>query len=324
MTAPLTQTEKESILTLCLMAAFADGGKSEVERAELKRIAENFPESDVNLAALYHRVLLRQVSTAQTAQALTNAEARQLAYEMAVCVCEADDVLNEPEKQFLAELRSELQLNTAETARIEQQANNLAVEPLAEPASTMPPLIATAPAAAHATVASPEVDKMILNYAILNGALELLPDSLATMAIIPLQMKMVYRIGKAHGYELDRGHIKELLGVAGAGLTSQVVEGYARKLLGGLLSKLGGGMVKSVGKQVASSAMSFATTWALGRLAHQYYAGGRTLSAIELRQLFSSLTEQARGLHGNYASAIREKAGSLNLSQLLPLIRGQQ
>ena len=324
MTAPFTQTEKESILTLCLMAAFADGGKSEVERAELKRIAENFPESEVNLAALYHRVLLRQVSTAQTAQALTNAEARQLAYEMAVCVCEADDVLNEPEKQFLAELRRGLRLDTAETTRIEQQANNLAVEPLAEPASTMPPLIATAPAAAQATVASPEVDKMILNYSILNGALELLPDSLATMAIIPLQMKMVYRIGKAHGYELDRGHIKELLGVAGVGLTSQVVEGYARKLLGGLLGKLGGGMVKSVGKQVASSAMSFATTWALGRLAQQYYAGGRTLSAIELRQLFGSLTEQARGLHGTYASAIREKAGSLNLTQLLPIIRGQQ
>jgi hypothetical protein len=91
-----------------------------------------------------------------------------------------------------------------------------------------------------------------------------------------------------------------------------------------LLGKVGGGMVKSVGRQVAGSAMSFATTWALGKMAAQYYAGGRKLSAIELRQLFGSLTDQARGLHGNYASAIREKAGSLNLTQLLPLIRGQQ
>ncbi len=324
MIEPLTQTERESVLTLCLMAAFADGDKNEAERAELKRVAENFPESDVNLAALYHRVLMRQVSAGQAARLLTAPETRQLAYEMAVCVCEADDLLHEREKKFLAELRRELRLNTAETARIEQQADILAVEPLADPASTTPPVIATAPAAANSTVASPEVDKMILNYAILNGALELLPESLATMAIIPLQMKMVYRIGKVHGFELDRGHIKELLGVAGVGLTSQVVEGYARKLLGGLLGRVGGGMVKSVGKQVASSAMSFATTWALGRLAHQYYAGGRKLSAIELRQLFGSLTEQARGLHGNYTSAIREKAGSVNLSQLLPLIRGQQ
>lgn len=258
MSPELSQTEKESILTLCLMAAFADGGKSDVERTELKRIAENFPESDVNLAALYHRVLLRQVSTAQTAEALAKAEARQLAYEMAVCVCEADDVLNESEKQFLAGLRRELRLNPAETARIEQEAGTLATEPLAEPMSSTPPVIAAVPAVANSAVVSPEVDKMILNYAILNGALELLPESVATMAIIPLQMKMVYRVGKAHGYELDRGHIKDLLGVAGVGLTSQVMEGYARKLLGGLLGKVGGGMAKSFGNQVTSSARSFA------------------------------------------------------------------
>ncbi len=97
-----------------------------------------------------------------------------------------------------------------------------------------------------------------------------------------------------------------------------------RKLLGGLLGKVGGGMVKSVGKQVAGSAMSFATTWALGKMAVQYYAGGRKLSAIEMRQLFGSLTEQARSLHGSYANAIRDRAGSLNLAQLLPIIRGQQ
>lgn len=323
MTVPPAETEKEAILTISLMAAFADGGKSEVERAALKRIAENFPDSGVNLAALYHRVLLRQVSLAQAAQALSTHSTRQLAYEMAVCVCESDDSPNEPERRFLADLRRELRLDAAETARIEQDADLLAVEPLAEPASVTPPALPALPAAAATAIASPDVDKMILNYAILNGALELLPDSLATMAIVPLQMKMVYRIGRAHGHELDRGHIKELLGVAGLGLTSQVVEGYARKLLGRLLGKAGGGIAKSVGRQVAGSAMSFASTWALGRLANQYYSGGRTLSSIELRQLFGSLTEQARGLHGQYAGAIQEKAGSLNLSQLLPLIRGR-
>jgi len=106
-------------------------------------------------------------------------------------------------------------------------------------------------------------------------------------------------------------------------LTSQVLEGYARKLLGGLLGKIGGGMVKSVGKQVTSSAMSFATTWALGKLANQYYSAGRKLSVSELRSLFGSLTEQARGFHANHVNAIRDKAGSLNLSQILPLVRGQ-
>lgn len=318
----MNRNEQESILTLCLLAAFADGGQSDVERAELKRIAESLPNGEIQPVALYHRVLLGQANVESAAAALTSAPLRQLAYEMAVCVCEADDALSEHEKNFLAQLRRELRLEAAATATIETQADQLTTEPLAAP----PVIAATAGATATtvSTVVGADLEKMILNYAILNGALELLPETLATMAIISLQMKMVYRIGKAHGYELDRGHIKDLLATAGVGLTSQVVEGYARKLLGGLLGKVGGGMVRSLGKQVASSAMSFATTWALGKLAVQYYAGGRKLSAIEMRQLFGSLTEQARGLHGSYANAIRDQAGSLNLTQLLPLIRGQQ
>ncbi|MCC6819783.1 MAG: DUF533 domain-containing protein [Verrucomicrobia subdivision 3 bacterium] len=311
----MNPTEKESILTLALMAGFADGVKNDAERAELKRIAQSLPQDVVQPAALYQRVLLKQVTLMQAAASLHTPELRQLAYEMAVCVCDADGAQTDAEKAFLANLHRELQLDPAATAPFERSADALAAEPLAAGAV----VAASAPRPA----ADAELDRMILNYAILNGALELMPESLATMAIIPLQMKMVYRIGKHHGHELDRGHIKELAATAGLGLTSQVVEGYARKLLGGLLGKVGGGMGKSVGKQVASSAMSFASTWALGKMAGQYYSGGRKLSAIEMRQLFTSLTGQARDLHANYASAIRDKAGSLNLTQLLPIIRGQ-
>lgn len=311
----MTTVEQEAILTLALMAAFADGAKHDTERAELKRIAESLPHAEVKPAALYQRVLLKQVTPAQAAAALPSPELRHLAYEMAVCVCDADGAQSDAEKSFLAELRRELKLAEAAADNVDRAAEAIAVEPLADPA--VPPVIPT-PSAVDA-----QVDKMVLNYAILNGALELLPESLATMAIVPLQMKMVYRVGKSYGHELGRGHIKELLAAAGVGLTSQVVEGYARKLLGGLLGKVGGGIGKTVGKQTASSVMSFATTWALGRLAQQYYSGGRKLSAIELRSLFGSLTEQARSLHSRYAGDIQQKAGSVNVSQLLPLIRGQ-
>jgi uncharacterized protein (DUF697 family) len=164
---------------------------------------------------------------------------------------------------------------------------------------------------------------MILNYAILNGALELLPDSLATMAIVPLQMKMVYGIGKASGHELDRGHIKELLAAAGVGITSQVVEGYARKLIGGLAAKFfGGGVVRGLTNQLTSSAMSFATTYALGQLARRYYTEGRKLSTAQLKETFSALLGEAKSLHPRHANEIQQKAGQVNVSQLLPLIRG--
>lgn len=43
----MTPVEQESILTLALMAAFADGAKHDTERAELKRLAERLPHADV-------------------------------------------------------------------------------------------------------------------------------------------------------------------------------------------------------------------------------------------------------------------------------------
>jgi uncharacterized protein (DUF697 family)/tellurite resistance protein len=318
----LTKSEQEALLTISLMAAFADGGKSEVERAEVKRIAEGLSELALNPSALYQRVLLRQMTAREAAAPLKGKELRQLAYEMAVCVCEADELLNDAEKIFLAELRGVLQLEDQNVDVFQQHADAVAQAPLqvSERAVTaLPPVLA-----GSGGPVDHEIDRMVLNAAMVNGALELLPDSLATMAIVPLQMNLVYRIGKRYGYELDRRHITELLGAAGLGLTSQVVEGFARKLLAGLLGRVAGGLGRGVGRQVASSAMTFASTYALGQMAQRYYAGGRQFSAAQLKELFASLSGQARSLHDRYAQEIQQRASQLNVSQLVDLVRGQR
>ena len=70
MTSELTRPEQEALLTLALMAAFADGGKSDIERAEVKRIAESLPDEAINQAALYQRVLLRQTTISEAVAAI--------------------------------------------------------------------------------------------------------------------------------------------------------------------------------------------------------------------------------------------------------------
>lgn len=316
-TSPTLQ-EQDALLTIALMAAFADGGKSDVERAEIKRILAGLSGDSLNPSAIFQRVLLRQTTLAGEAARLPSPELRQLAYEMALCVCEADDVLNDAERSFLAEAQRELHLDGQKVLAIQHQADGLALSPLAPMAAALTP---PPPCSSSGDGSNSEVDRMVLHYAILNGALELLPESLATMAIVPLQMKMVYRVGKRYGYELDRSHITELIGAAGVGLTSQVVEGFARKLLGGLLGKVAGSMGRRAGDQLAGSAMSFASTYALGQVAQRYYGGGRQLSAAQLRELFGSLTAQARSLHGSYAGEIQKRAANLNLAQLLQLVK---
>jgi uncharacterized protein (DUF697 family)/tellurite resistance protein len=324
----MTETEQKAVLTVCLMAAFADG-PDERERAQIKRIADSLaPGSALNLAALYQDVLLKRRTLEQVAAEFTTPEVGQLAYEMAVCVCDADGAASAAESAFLERLRAALRLETTQARAFADQAAAVVSVPLAEVVSVPQTGVAGVPLAQPEVlpperIDTAELDKMILNYSILNGALELLPQSLASMAIIPLQMKMVYRVGKIYGYELDRGHIKDLLATLGVGLTGQYVEQIGRKLIGGLLKAVGGGLLGGLGSVATGAGFSFATTYALGQVAKQYYAGGRRIDAAQLKQVFASMFEQAKGLQGRYATQIEQKARTIDVNQIVSMVREQ-
>jgi uncharacterized protein (DUF697 family)/tellurite resistance protein len=308
--------QKRAIMAVCLLAAFADGSKSELEHEQIKRIAASLaPEAGFDLPALYQEVLLRRVTAASAARDVQSDEMRQLAYEMAVCVCDADGARQHGEAAFLESLREALGLDAGPAQAFAQQADHVAAAPFAAPAST---------AASRA-----QIDSMVLNYSILNGALELLPQSLASMAILPLQTKMVYRIGKAHGYELDSGHIRDFAATLGVGFTGQYVEQFGRKLVGGLLGQLAGGLggkklkglLKTVGGTATGIAFSFATTYALGMVAAEYYAGGRNMSMEVLQRAFAGMFERGRSLQAQYAGQIQARASSLDAGEVLRLVR---
>ena len=308
--------EQEAVLTIALLAAFADGSKDDREREEIKRIAESLSGElgAPQLSQLYQSVLLKRVNVAQAATALTDPTHRQLAYEMAVCVCDADAVASEAEQNFLRELKAALGLDSKQTAVVEREAAALAEAPL-------PDAQPIGGSVKQATMSDAELDKYILNHSIVNGAIELLPQSLATMAIIPLQIKLVYRIGQAYGHQLDKGHIREFLATAGVGLTSQYVEQFGRKLLGGLLGSVAGGLGRGLGRVGAGAAFSFATTYALGQLAKRYYAGGRQMNSALIQQTYQSLLGQAKQLQGQYSPEIEQKARTLDAGQVMQMVR---
>jgi uncharacterized protein (DUF697 family)/tellurite resistance protein len=318
-------SEIEAVGAICVLAAMADGTMDERERSQVRAAFEGLGDGEAAraLASAYRRAMLGQTSVESESKALSNMDLRRYAFEMAVAVCDADGRHNDPEKRFLECLRSALGLNPAESAEVLAEAD--ALVDLGLPATGQS---ATGAAAATAAPANPaqnpseEVDASILRYSILNGALELLPQGLATMAIVPLQMRMVYAVGKSYGVSLDRGHVKELIATVGVGMTSQVVENIARDLLGGLAKRLLG---KTAGKVVAAStgvAMSFATTYALGQVAKQYYSGGRKLSAVDLRAVFSREVERAKGLYAQHRPKIEETARTVDPRKILSLVRG--
>ncbi len=314
----MNPAQQKSILTIALLAAFTDGNKHDRERDQIGRLAESLADqgNGPELSRLYQDVLLKRVSLADACAALDDPDHRQLAYEMAVCVCDADGAQSDAERRFLVELKTRLGLDATQTAAVEREADALADEPLAAL-----PVVQTA-AAAIPGVREAELDQSILNYSILNGALELLPQSWASMAIIPIQIKMVYRIGGAYGHTLDKSHIKEFIATVGVGLTSQYLEQFGRKLLGGLLGKVAGKTLGGIGRAATGVAFSFATTYALGQIAKRYYAGGRQMSATVLRDSFSNLLGPAKALQTQYLPQIQQKASTIDASQILALVRG--
>jgi uncharacterized protein (DUF697 family)/tellurite resistance protein len=332
----MTPDEIRATLTLCLMASFADGEKHDREREQIRQVAEGLAgDQAINLPGLYQDVLLRRVALADVLARLSNPEARQLAYEMIVCVCDADGHTSPKEDAFLAQVRQAWGLGGGS---FEQQAQAVADAPLQSPlpeASLPPGLAVPHPAAVDplasqgaaaqrrpSTLSRTEMDSKILKASILNGAIELLPENLSTLAIIPLQMRLVYQIGQSYGYDLDRGHIKDFLAALGVGLTSQYLEEAGRKLLSGLLGKKGKGLLGGLGRQAVSSGMSFASTYALGHVANQYYAGGRQLSTAMIKNAYEHVMQDGRQLQERYMPQIQETARGLNTAKILSMVRG--
>lgn len=156
--------EAEAMLTVCMLAAFADGANSDVERAAIRRMADTLPDIGTEHAALYQKVLLGQISSAQAVQPLQRPELRQLTYEMAVCVCEADSLITPREKGFLQQLNQVLGLESGAAERIEKEAEALVYPNFADaPSKTTPPSTGPAAEASTPKLMDRDLDAMILN-----------------------------------------------------------------------------------------------------------------------------------------------------------------
>lgn len=318
----MNQDQARALTSIALFAAFADGAKSEAERARVKDVVAGF--GNPSMSDALRRVVLKETTVAQEAALLDSAELRTLAWEAALGVCESDGATSQAEQRFLADLASALGRPAVEAQRDVSLAD--ALEEGATSAHVPPPVPVAVTAAAVAPVVSgdpraAQVDASVLRYAILTAAVELLPQGLATLAIIPLQTKMVHGIGSTYGYSLSASSIKEFVATIGIGMTGQALEGYARKFLGKLAGSVLGGMGKTAVNWGTGPVMTFATTYAIGMVARQYYAGGRSLSAIDLKSMFAKQVEQAKELYTKYEPQVRQTAANTNPATLLASLR---
>jgi tellurite resistance protein/uncharacterized protein (DUF697 family) len=310
----LTPAEARAIVAIGTLAALADGSHDPDERAQLNTAARALGLDDAE--SVISRATSGELTPATVAADLTTPASRQLAYDTAVAICQANGWRNPSESAFLRELAVMLGADTAPAAR--------AAAPDLEAVSTV---AASAPDSNTASGAS-VLDQHILDQAILTAALELLPDRLANLGILPLQLRLVQRIGQHHGQALDASQVKDLAAALGIGAAAQVLEkvvrrslgGLAGGLLGGALGGLLGGTAGQAAGVASGMAVTFAATYALGHAADQYYAQGRQLSTADLKALFTRFTDEAQTIFPRVEQRIRDLARSNQLSHLVRTI----
>jgi uncharacterized protein (DUF697 family)/tellurite resistance protein len=305
----MNETDKRPIVTIALMAALSDGAASPEEQAQLREAMNRLGITDSD--GLSEAARTGHLDLDQVVKSLSDDAARAYAYELALVVCNAGGAANDREQAFLKELRGALGLGVTAVAQLEKDAAALAS---AAPVTS---------GSSSGGAADPDLEQMILQQAMLAGAVELLPDRLANLVILPLQLRLVYQIGRTYGQQLDANQIKDLAGTLGIGAAAQVIEGVVSKLVRGVAGGLLGGIIGGAGGIAAGAAVTFSATYALGHVAQRYYAQNRTLSPADLRELFQKFQDDARGIFPRVQNEIQSRAKTLNLPNLLAAIRGQ-
>ncbi len=305
----MNESDKRPIVTIALMAALADGDASPEEQAQLREAMNRLGIIDGD--GLTQAASTGHLDLDQVVKSLSDDAARAYAYELALVVCHAGGPANDREQAFLKELRGALGLGVTAVAQLEKDAAALAS---AGPATS---------GSSGGGAADPDLEQMILQQAMLAGAVELLPDRLANLVILPLQLRLVYQIGRKYGQQLDVHQIKDLAGTLGIGAAAQAIEGVVSKLVRGVAGGLLGGIIGGAGGIAAGAAVTFSATYALGHVAQRYYAQNRKLSTADLRELFQKFQDDARGIFPRVQNEIQARAKTLNLPNLLAAIRGQ-
>lgn len=283
----LTLTEKEALAGLKLLVAVAkaDGQLSSAERAALEDALRpaKLP-SGVTVEALLDGTydvdaLVRDV-TSQTA--------RDAAFGACLTMAHAHRVPSAHAQAVLARIESAWavpQDKRGLLGRLLHEARDTVW--FTHPVATSDPDRRTA-----------EINEDVLKYSILSGALGLNPVPIASIvtdvAVVGLQAKMFSDIGRHWGQESSRETAKQVLAGVGVGSAARIAVNELAKFIPGVGS-------------VFAASTNFASTWALGQVAKQYWQSGGKADITMLGEIFTKSRAEARLTYEQYRADVETR-----------------
>jgi uncharacterized protein (DUF697 family) len=132
------------------------------------------------------------------------------------------------------------------------------------------------------------------------------------VAVMPIHVGMVVRIGDAYGVDIDRDSATKMILRIGAAVGLSLVGTSVARIAAKFLVPFAGGLI--------AAPMVFASTLAIGRVAQSYFEHGGELSDDEIRDLYRDAESRAKKAFdprkaksaGTTPDAMPEEAGDLS------------
>ncbi|MCS6782801.1 MAG: hypothetical protein RMI89_11075 [Gloeomargarita sp. SKYBB_i_bin120] len=301
----LTPQEALACLKVLVFMARADGIFRAEEEEILLDLCRNLElPPNVSLLDLVRQDIDLEAELAQ----ITSPAAREQVYAAALAMACADRNRSVEEREVLARIKNAFGVAQEKTDFIQRL--------MADTRSTLLP-------ADIAPIHDPvererRIEQVIQNYAILTAVLGAFPVpglALVTdIAVLTFQLKMIEEIGRYWGYTVQRRDAELLRDgmVGGVGISVfRIAVSNAAKLIPGWGSVIG-------------ASLSYASTWAIGKVANQYYASGGKLDMQTLQAAFQQARRQGEQEYQKNRALIESKrqAHAAQIEQLSRQLQG--
>ncbi len=293
---PMNEIESVASLKIMVCIAKADNAITAEERAVLDEAIRtaNLPGNLTTQSLLEGKydfdTLLREI-TSQEGKDATFSSAFAMAYADRSCHPAEQALLDKIEKAFVVPKEKKGMFNRLfEEAR--DTVSLTSITPIADPKARQK-----------------EVNEDVLKYSILSAVLGLNPIpvvSIATdLAVVGLQAKMFRDIGQYWGRETSKDTVKQVLGGLGVGTGARIALNNLAKFLPGAGS-------------VFAATTNFASTWAVGKVANQYWESGGKADMKMLKELFARSKDEGKSAYQQHKANIeaKQKANKADLEVL--------
>lgn len=291
-------SEKEALAGLRVLACIAmvEGKLGADERAAFESA---FAGLKVPVGVTPKGLLEEKIDLDLQLRLFTTTESRELLYQSALGMVHADGESRPEEQKILERIRGTLQIS--------EDKASLARRVFDEAKDTV--LLSSIPLTKDPAQRTTEVKSDVTKYSVLSGALGSFPIpglAIATdLAVVAMQIKLVRDIGQRYGHKVDKQAALSLLGGLGLGTGARIAVSNLAKLVPGWGSVVGG-------------TSSFASTWALGKVADKYFSSGMSVPMATLQSEFKGAQGESRAAYDAHKDAVDSKR-KMNLEALSAL-----